>query len=47
MNKNYLLGQSFESVYTYSKFEAEKLVLENIINNNLDGLILRVRIYYS
>lgn len=36
------VGQSFENVYTYSKFEAEKLVLENIINNNLDGLILRV-----
>lgn len=45
--KNYtedklFVGQSFENVYTYSKFEAEKLVLENIINNNLDGLILRV-----
>ena len=36
------VGQSFENVYTYSKFEAEKIVLENIINNNLDGLILRV-----
>lgn len=42
MNKNYLLGQSFENVYTYSKFEAERLVLENIIQNNLDGLILRI-----
>ena len=45
--KNYtedklFVGQTFENVYTYSKFEAEKLVLENIIKNNLDGLILRV-----
>lgn len=40
--KTFFAGQSFENVYTYSKFEAEKLVFENIIENNLDGLVLRV-----
>ena len=35
-------GQSLENVYVKSKFEAEKIILENILENNLDGLILRV-----
>lgn len=35
-------NQSLANVYVKSKFEAEKAVLENIIKNNLDGLILRV-----
>ena len=35
-------GQSLENVYVKSKFEAEKVILENILENNLDGLILRV-----
>jgi thioester reductase-like protein len=38
----FFVGQSFENVYTYSKFEAEKTVFENILKNNLDGLVLRV-----
>lgn len=37
----FFVGQSFENVYVYSKFEAEKIVFENIINNNLNALVLR------
>ena len=40
-------GQSLENVYVKSKFEAEKIMLENIIENNLDGLILRVRTNFT
>ncbi len=40
--QSFFKGQSFENVYVYSKFEAEKLVFENIINNGLNGLVLRV-----
>lgn len=39
---NLYIGQSLENVYVRSKFEAEKIVLENIIYNGLDGLILRI-----
>ena len=35
-------GQSLENLYVKSKFEAEKIILENILNNKLDALILRV-----
>lgn len=40
--KSLFKGQSLENLYVKSKFEAEKLVLENILENKLDGLILRV-----
>lgn len=36
------IGQTLNNVYVKTKFEAEKLVLDNIIDNNLDGYILRV-----
>lgn len=36
------IGQSLENVYIRSKFFAEKLILDNVINNNLDAFILRV-----
>ena len=36
------IGQSLENVYVRSKFEAEKLILEEISQNNLNALILRV-----
>ncbi len=36
------IGQSLNNVYVRSKFEAEKLILENITNNSLNALILRV-----
>ena len=39
---NLYIGQPLNNVYVRSKFEAEKLVLENIEANSLDGLILRV-----
>ena len=39
---NLYIGQSLENFYIRSKFEAEKLILEHIINNSLDALIIRV-----
>lgn len=36
------VNQSFENVYVKSKFEAEKLVLEQVASGQLDALILRV-----
>lgn len=39
---NLYIGQSLENVYIRSKFEAEKIVFENMISNNLDALILRI-----
>lgn len=39
---NLYIGQSLENLYIRSKFEAEKLVLEHIINNSLNALIIRV-----
>ena len=39
---NLYIGQSLDNVYIRSKFYAEKLILDNIINNGLDALILRV-----
>ena len=39
---NLYIGQSLENVYVRSKFEAEKLILEEINKNTLDGLILRI-----
>ena len=39
---NLYIGQSMENVYVRSKFEAEKLILEEISTNNLNALILRI-----
>ncbi len=39
---NLYIGQSLENVYIRSKFEAEKLIFENIIHNNLNAIVLRV-----
>ena len=36
------IGQSLDNVYTRSKFEAEKLILNYIINKNLNAQILRL-----
>ncbi len=36
------IGQSLENVYVRSKFEAERLILEEINHGNLDALILRI-----
>ncbi len=40
--KNLYINQSLDNVYVRSKFEAEKIILENIIDSSLDALILRV-----
>ncbi len=39
---NLYIGQKLDNVYIKSKFEAEKLVLENIASNSLDAQILRL-----
>ena len=39
---NLYIGQSMENVYVHSKFEAERLILEEIVSNKLDALILRI-----
>lgn len=39
---NLYIGQLLENVYVRSKFEAEKLIFENMIENNLDALVLRI-----
>ena len=39
---NLYIGQSLENVYVRSKFEAEKIILENMLNYNLKALILRI-----
>ena len=39
---NLYIGQSLENYYIRSKFEAEKFILEHIINNSLNALIIRV-----
>lgn len=36
------IGQSLENVYVRSKFEAERIILKNIVRYNLDALILRI-----
>lgn len=36
------IGQPLDNVYVRSKFEAEKLILENMLSHNLKALILRV-----
>ena len=38
----FFIGQTLNNVYVRTKFEAEKLVLDSIIDNNLNGYILRV-----
>lgn len=40
--RNLYVNQSFENVYVKSKFEAEKLVLEEIASKKLDAIILRI-----
>lgn len=40
--KDLYIKQHLDNVYTRSKFDAEKLVLDNIINNNLQAQILRL-----
>ena len=40
--KNLYIKQSLDNVYTKSKFEAEKIILENVIDNNLHAQILRL-----
>lgn len=40
--KDLYIGQKLDNVYTRSKFDAEKLILNNIINNNLRAQILRL-----
>ena len=39
---NLYIGQSLENVYVRSKFEAEKIIFENMLRNNLNALILRI-----
>ena len=39
---NLYIGQHLDTLYTKSKFEAEKLILKNIVNNNLNAQILRL-----
>lgn len=39
---NFYIGQSLENVYVRSKFEAEKIIFENMFHNNLRALILRI-----
>ena len=40
--KDLYIGQPLDNVYIRSKFEAERVILENIYNHTLDALILRV-----
>ncbi len=40
--QNLFISQSLDNVYTRSKFEAEKMVLENITIGELDALVLRL-----
>ncbi len=40
--KNLFINQSLDNVYVRSKFEAEKLILEEITKNKLKGMILRI-----
>lgn len=40
--KNLFIGQTLDNVYSRSKFEAERIILENIVENDLDAQILRL-----
>lgn len=40
--KNLYIGQELDNVYAYSKFIAERNILESILLNNLNAIILRV-----
>ena len=40
--RDLFINQSLENVYVHSKFEAEKLILEEVFHNKLNALILRV-----
>ena len=40
--KDLYIKQQLDNVYTRSKFDAEKLILDNIINNHLQAQILRL-----
>ena len=39
---NLYVGQEIENLYVLSKFIAERNILENVVNNKLDAMILRV-----
>ena len=39
---NFYINQNLNNVYLYTKFEAEKMIYENILNNNLSACVLRV-----
>lgn len=39
---NLYVGQEIENLYVLSKFIAERNILENVVNNDLDAIILRV-----
>ena len=39
---NLYIGQDLSNIYIYTKFIAERLILENIINKNLDAKIIRL-----
>ena len=40
--KDLFIGQTLDNVYSRSKFEGEKLILENIVSNHLNAQILRL-----
>ena len=39
---NLYIGQNLDNVYINSKFQSEKIILENIVNQKLDAQILRL-----
>lgn len=39
---NFYVNQNLNNVYLYTKFEAEKLIYENILNNKLSACVLRI-----
>lgn len=39
---NFYIGQNMNNAYVYTKFEAEKLIFNDIIKNKLDACVLRV-----
>lgn len=40
--KDFYINQNLNNVYLYTKFEAEKIIYENILNSNLKACVLRV-----
>ena len=41
------IGQDLSNVYIYTKFIAERLILENVASGKLDAKIIRLRKYYQ